>query len=71
MEAWDAALSKARMIYDTLSHDGIVLEMINLGGGLPATYSTPTLDLDSYRDAIQASLTRYFGDVSVRLLQEP
>lgn len=71
VEAWDAALDAARIIFDRLHELGIDLEMVNLWGGLPTQYTTEIPSEDEYRTAIHNSMKRYFGDMKVRFLQEP
>lgn len=71
LEAWDAALDGAKTIFDILREKGIELQMINLGGGLPTRYLSPIPTDEEYRESIQGSLKRYFGDRNVRLIQEP
>ena len=37
-EQWDAAIAEAAALFHTLDRKGVSLELINLGGGLPARY---------------------------------
>ncbi|MCB2527112.1 ornithine decarboxylase, partial [Listeria monocytogenes] len=43
ISVWDAAIAKVKVIFERLKEeDGIVLKMINMGGGFPANYITKT-----------------------------
>ena len=41
LEAWDSALGEAKAIFDAMQKHGIVLQMVNLGGGFPTKYLQP------------------------------
>lgn len=69
---WDAALSKVRFICQWLEeHENIRLEMVNLGGGLPANYVAPTHDIDLYAQEITRFLEEDFGDARPHIILEP
>jgi ornithine decarboxylase len=70
-QAWSGAISHAAWVFRACSHRGVDLELLNLGGGLPAHYRTPVLPLDDYGAAIEAALQREFGSVRPKLLIEP
>ncbi|VFT50095.1 ornithine decarboxylase [Pseudomonas aeruginosa] len=53
ISVWDAAIAKVKVIFERLKEeDGIVLKMINMGGGFPANYITKTNDLETYAEEI-------------------
>ena len=70
--AWDAAIDKVRVIFKRLrSEKGIHLKMINLGGGFPGNYVTPTHDLSTYAREITRFLQEDFGDELPEIVLEP
>ncbi|RUW69680.1 alanine racemase, partial [Mesorhizobium sp. M2A.F.Ca.ET.067.02.1.1] len=38
LSAWDRALGDAKKVFATLAEEGIVLKMVNMGGGFPTRY---------------------------------
>ena len=50
---------------------GLALELLNLGGGLPAQYRTPIPPLAAYAGAIEEALADHFGEAVPRLFIEP
>jgi ornithine decarboxylase len=69
--AWAPAIAHAAWIFRACAHRGVALELLNLGGGLPAHYRTPVPPLPIYAEAIEAALKREFGDARPRILLEP
>jgi ornithine decarboxylase len=69
--SWSGAISHAAWVFRACGHRGVALELLNLGGGLPAHYSTPVPPLADYIEAIETSLQREFGAARPRLLIEP
>jgi ornithine decarboxylase len=54
--AWRAPLDEVRQVMDKLSAEGVVLRMVNLGGGFPARYAATPLPLSEYAAVINAGL---------------
>jgi len=69
--AWPHAIGHAAWIFRSCAHAGLDLELLNLGGGLPAHYRTAIPPLEAYIGAIDASLRSEFGASQPRLLIEP
>lgn len=70
--AWDAAIAKVKVIFERLrDEDGIVLEMINMGGGFPANYITKTNELATYAEEITRYLHEDFGPELPQIIIEP
>ena len=68
---WPNAIGHAAWVFRACAHRGLNLELLNLGGGLPAHYRASIPPLEAYIDAINAGLAREFGDSQPRLLIEP
>ena len=69
---WDAAIAKVKVIFERLKEeDGIVLQMINMGGGFPANYITRTNSLETYAEEIIRFLKDDFGDDLPEIILEP
>jgi len=70
--AWDSAIAKVKVIFERLKEeDGVVLKMINLGGGFPANYISRTNDLKTYAEEITRFLHEDFGDELPEIILEP
>lgn len=68
---WSAAIAHAGWIFRACARRGLTLEMLNLGGGLPAHYRAPIPPLTEYAERIEAALVREFGTSRPRILIEP
>ncbi|MDD5039573.1 MAG: type III PLP-dependent enzyme [Patescibacteria group bacterium] len=69
---WDNAIAQTKYLFESLRKDkGITLRMINLGGGLPASYIQPTQPLTTYAKEITRFLREDFGDNMPEILIEP
>ncbi|OEC35562.1 ornithine decarboxylase [Pseudomonas cuatrocienegasensis] len=72
IDVWDAAVAKVKVIFERLKEeDGIVLQMINMGGGFPANYITRTNSLETYAEEIIRFLKDDFGDELPEIILEP
>jgi ornithine decarboxylase len=71
IKQWDAALSSVKGLFDRAKAEGIVLSMINLGGGLPANYIEPTQGIAEYAATITGYLHKYFGKTLPEIIIEP
>ena len=70
-DQWAFALEKAAELFASLKHSGIALEMVNIGGGLPAHYRDSVEPVEAYTSAIQAAMTEHFGENLPRIIIEP
>ena len=68
---WDNAISQCRYLFDALQEEKVNLKMINLGGGLPAQYRTPTQSLTKYATEINRFLKEDFGEDLPEIIIEP
>lgn len=68
---WDHAIATCRYLFDSVKKMGIDLQMINLGGGFPAQYLSPTKDTAIYGEEIARFLRDDFGDELPEILIEP
>jgi len=68
---WPIAISHAAWVFRACEHRGLELELLNLGGGLPAHYRASVPPLEAYIDAISSGLAREFGGSRPNLLIEP
>ena len=71
LDAWDAALSDAKYVFDKLAQQGIVLKMVNMGGGFPTKYLKDVPTAQAYGQAIFAALVRHFGNQLPETIIEP
>jgi ornithine decarboxylase len=68
---WDDAIARCKYLFDAVAEHGIELQMINIGGGFPANYVDPTLDLEQYAEEILRFLKDDFGDNIPEIILEP
>jgi len=69
---WDEAIAKTNYLFRALEEEeGISLDMINMGGGFPAHYTTPAHELDVYAKEITRYLHEDFGEVLPKIILEP
>jgi ornithine decarboxylase len=68
---WDDAVARCKYLFDAVAEQGIELQMINIGGGFPANYVDPTLDLEQYASEITRFLKDDFGDEIPQIILEP
>ncbi len=71
LDQWDRPLEQAAQLFRELRDSGITLDLVNIGGGLPAQYRDKIESIDSYAAAIRAAFSKYFGDDSPRIIIEP
>ncbi|MBQ3922223.1 MAG: type III PLP-dependent enzyme [Spirochaetales bacterium] len=69
---WNDALTKVRYLFSSLEEEeGITLRMINMGGGLPATYKHACNELEVYSKEITRYLNEDFGPELPEIIIEP
>jgi ornithine decarboxylase len=68
---WDTALASVAKIFAECDDLGIALSMVNMGGGYPAKYLKDVPSVQTYGDAIRASVAKHFGDRELDLIIEP
>ena len=71
LEAWDVALADAKRVFDKLEKQGIVLKMVNMGGGFPTRYLKDIPTAQAYGQAIFAALRNHFGNSIPETIIEP
>lgn len=69
--AWEHGVAAARRAFEGLAERGVEPRVVNLGGGLPATYTQQAPDLDAYAARIELALDEHFGPDRPELLVEP
>jgi ornithine decarboxylase len=70
-QQWGAAIAHAAWIFHGCARQGVNLELLNLGGGLPAHYRELILPLEAYADAIETALTKEFASSRPHIMIEP
>ncbi len=70
-QRWSAAIARAGWVFRACAHRGLDLELLNLGGGLPAHYRTSVPPLPAYAEAIEVALRQEFGSSRPQILIEP
>jgi ornithine decarboxylase len=69
--SWDGAISKVKYLFSWLEEEGIKLQMINMGGGFPASYTSRTNELTTYAEEITRYLQEDFGEELPEIILEP
>ncbi len=68
---WAIAIGHAGAIFQICERQGVSLELLNVGGGLPAQYRTAVPPLATYAEAITLAVRRHFGGSPPQLMIEP
>ena len=71
LAAWDRALRDATQVFATLAEEGIVLKMVNMGGGFPTRYLKDVPVAQAYGNAIFSALRKHFGNDIPETIIEP
>ncbi len=71
LNAWDRALKDARGVFDALAGEGIILKMVNMGGGFPTRYLKDIPTAEAYGQAIFQALSKHFGNNLPHTIIEP
>jgi len=71
LDAWDRALADAKKVFSTLADEGIVLRMVNMGGGFPTRYLKDVPAAQAYGEAIFGALSKHFGNRIPETIVEP
>jgi ornithine decarboxylase len=71
LTAWDRALADAKKVFATLAEEGIVLKMVNMGGGFPTRYLRDVPAAQAYGQAIFSALRKHFGNAIPETIIEP
>jgi len=70
-EAWDAAVEGSAELFEALEAEGITLDTVNIGGGLPVKYTDDVDEVGVYANAVMASMTQHFGNMIPHMIVEP
>ncbi len=68
---WDDALALTARLFSELADAGVDLEVVNVGGGFPATYRGHVPPIESYTETITKALVHHFGENVPRTIVEP
>ena len=68
---WDKAISIISSLFYELENSGLELDLLNLGGGLPASYLNAVPAFSIYSNSISTSLRNHFGDNVPQIIIEP
>jgi ornithine decarboxylase len=71
LDAWDRALGDAKWVFAALAEQGIVLRMVNMGGGFPTRYLRDVPTAQAYGQAIFSALRNHFGNAIPETIVEP
>ncbi len=71
LTAWDRALGDAKKVFATLADEGIVLKMVNMGGGFPTRYLKDVPAAEAYGRSIFSALKQHFGNQIPETIIEP
>ena len=68
---WDTAIGRAARMFSLLAEADINLRMVNIGGGFPARYRSGVPGIEAYAAAVNAAITRHFGNDLPEIIVEP
>ncbi|NUS45807.1 MAG: type III PLP-dependent enzyme [Mycobacteriaceae bacterium] len=66
-QAWDRGVREAAAVAAKLAAQDVTLPLINVGGGLPGSYTVSAPPLAEYAAAIEASVREHFGAAGLPL----
>ncbi|HZP75125.1 MAG TPA: type III PLP-dependent enzyme [Pseudolabrys sp.] len=69
--AWDRALASAAAVFKECGERGLMLSMVNLGGGFPTKYLKNVPTVKTYGSAIFKALRKHFGNRIPETIIEP
>ena len=70
-DQWDHALAETASLFQRLEAAGIVLSLVNLGGGFPTKYRRELPTTAEYGQSIRHALERHFGNRLPETIIEP
>jgi ornithine decarboxylase len=69
---WDAAVAEAAWLFRECEENGVMLSMLNIGGGFPTRYRRTVPGMQAYGAAIDESLRQHFGNrIPSEIIVEP
>lgn len=68
---WDIALEISASIFRILAAEGLELKMVNIGGGFPSKYRSPSPSVESHSAAIVEAMAKHFGNGLPVIVAEP
>jgi ornithine decarboxylase len=71
LRAWDPPLATVAALAESVAIRGYRLTTVNIGGGLPASYSRTTAPIEDYGIAIEGLISRYLDGLDVQYMVEP
>jgi len=71
LQNWFVAIKRAKELWDKLAIKGIKLQMLNIGGGIPARYTGESLSVAEIASYVKGLLNKYFGITPFELQMEP
>ena len=68
---WIESLKLCFNVYSYLKENGILLNFINIGGGIPVNYFDFDFDLKPFSEKLNKEIKNIFGNTSVNFILEP
>jgi ornithine decarboxylase len=68
---WSGPLSKTADLFRALAREGLILDTVNIGGGLPGPYESDVPPVRQYASAIGEALDEAFGSSHPNVMFEP
>jgi len=68
---WDIALEISASIFRKLAAEGMDLKMVNIGGGFPSKYRSPSPSVETHSAAIMEGVAKHFGNRKPGIVAEP
>jgi ornithine decarboxylase len=68
---WEKPIAEVAKLWARLEKEGVYLKLVNMGGGLPATYRESLPDIEKYLQRIQQDVHSYLGHWQPQVMLEP
>lgn len=71
LRQWDVAIGKTAAVFNAAAKGGLKLDMINVGGGFPASYRASGPEVETHCAAVMEAMSRHFGNQLPAMIAEP
>ncbi len=71
LQNWFVAIKRTKEVWQKAARKGIKLQMLNIGGGIPARYTRESLSVKEISEYVKGLLNKYFGLKILELQMEP
>lgn len=71
LRQWDVAIGKSADVFEQAAKRGLMLDILNVGGGFPAEYRLKGPEVEEHCMAISEAMRKHFGSDAPKMIAEP